>query len=446
MELYPAPEHTILGTARRLRGGETTCVRIVEQSLQRIDDQESRIHAWVLVDREGSLARARELDVELAAGTDRGPLHGIPVGIKDIVDVAGWPTAAGSPGWKDKIAVADAEVVVRLKAAGAILLGKTVTTQYASFDPPPTRNPWNLDHTPGGSSSGSAAAVAAGMCLGAIGSQTGGSITRPASFCGVAGCKPTHGRVSLRGILPLAPNLDHPGPIARTVDDLAVMLDAIAGYDAGDPYSIDRPQEITATALQTPNATAPRLGLLEGLFADMADETVKMAFDAALKKLRGGGAAISSTSLPADFNDVLTPHALIMAAEAAAVHEQRFAAEPQEYDPCITKLISDGLAASVTDYIRARDLQVHLKRQMLDCFAEVDALICPATTSAAPDCSTTGNPAFNSPWSFIGLPTVSFPMGLSSDGLPLAIQIVGRPFGEAALFQVARWCERVISQ
>ena len=445
MELYPAPEQTIVGEARRLRAGETTCLFLVEQCLQRIDEQESRIHAWVLVEREGSLSRAREMDAELAAGTDRGPLHGIPVGIKDIVDVAGWPTAAGSPGWKDKIAGADAEVVARLKAAGAILLGKTVTTQYASFDPPPTRNPWNLDHTPGGSSSGSAAAVAAGMCLGAIGSQTGGSITRPASFCGVAGCKPTHGRVSLRGILPLAPNLDHPGPIARTIDDLSVMLDAIAGYDAADAYSIDQPLEITATALQPQDETAPRIGRLEGLFADMADETVKTAFDAAFKKLRGAGATISSTPLPGDFNDVLTPHALVMAAEAAAVHEQRFSAEPGEYDPCITKLITDGLAASVTDYIRARDHQVRLKREMLDCFAGVDALICPATTSAAPDRSTTGNPAFNSPWSYTGLPTVSFPMGLSGEGLPLAIQIVGRPFEEASLFRVARWCERMIS-
>ncbi len=446
MQLHPPPEETIVGIARRIRAAETSSVEIVKKCLQQIDEREPQIQAWVLVDREGSLARARELDAELATGTDRGPLHGIPIAIKDIIDVAGWPTAAGSAGWKDKIAADDAEVVTRLRNSGAILLGKTVTTQYASFDPPVTRNPWNTDRTPGGSSSGSAAAVATGMCLAAMGSQTGGSITRPASFCGVAGCKPTYGRVSLRGIFPLAPNLDHPGPMARSVEDLAVMFDAIVGYDQGDAYCVDRPVDMTAAAIEFSEAVPPRLGRLGGLFVDMADRDATAAFDAAASALTAAGAMVTPTPLPKEFDHVLEPHHLIMAVEAAAVHEERIAAQPDEYGPCVTKLISGGLAAPVTEYVRAREHQVRLKRQMLSCFAGVDALICPATTGAAPDRATTGNPAFNSPWSYTGLPTISFPIGFSDDGLPLAIQIVGRPFEEASLFRTAHWCERIIAE
>jgi len=442
MRLYPDDSETIRGLGTRLRSGEINCAGIVQSSLTRIDELEPQIRAWVSVEREGSLQRAAELDAELAAGQDRGPLHGIPIGIKDIVDVAGWPTAAGSEGWKENIAAVDAALVTRLRDAGAIILGKTVTTQYASFDPPVTTNPWNSERTPGGSSSGSAAAVAAGMCPAAIGSQTGGSITRPASFCGVSGCKPTHGRVSLRGVLPLAPNLDHPGPIARTVDDLALLYETIAGYDPADPYSADRPID----AVETMQSSAPRLGRLGGLFDSTDCADVAEIGDQAVQWWREAGATVDMAALPAGFDDVLPPHYLIMAAEAAAVHEGRFRAEPQEYGPCISKLIEDGLGASITDYIRARDLQVRMKRAILECFGDRDALICPAATGPAPDRGTTGNPAFNSPWSFTGLPTVSFPIGLSSDGMPLAMQIVGRPFGEAALFQTARWLETVVRE
>src|SRR5579872_5026359 len=227
MELHPSPNETIAGVSQVLLKRERTCVSVVEDCLAQIEAWEPRVHAWVSVDRTGALARARELDRELEDGKCRGPLHGIPVGIKDLVDIAGWPTLAGTSWLPNTPAASDAPIVARLRAAGAIILGKTVTTQFACFDPPPTRNPWNLDRTPGGSSSGSAAAVATGMCLGAIGSQTGGSITRPASFCGVAGCKPTFGTVPLDGVYPLAASLDHPGPLARTVDDLATVLAAI---------------------------------------------------------------------------------------------------------------------------------------------------------------------------------------------------------------------------
>src|SRR5882724_3924205 len=224
---------TIHEAAEAIRQKKITPVDLVNQCLANIDRWEEKVRAWVFVDREGALAEAKRLTDELARGQYRGPLHGIPLGVKDIFDVFDWPTAAGSKLWANSIARQDADVVRQLRQAGAIFLGKTVTTQYASFDPPVTRNPWNLAHTPGGSSSGSAAAVATGMCLGALGSQTGGSITRPASYCGVAGCKPGYGLLSCRGVVPLAPSMDHPGPIARCIKDLAIMLQGMVDSRGG---------------------------------------------------------------------------------------------------------------------------------------------------------------------------------------------------------------------
>ena len=225
---------TIHAAAAALQGGRTSPLDLLEACLEQIDHYEPRVRAWVLVDRDRARAEAADRTAELKRGYQRGPLHGIPLGIKDIFDVFDWPTACGSRLWVNSVARQDCTAVEKLRRAGAVILGKTVTTQYASFDPPPTRNPWNLERTPGGSSSGSAAALACGMCLGALGSQTGGSITRPASFCGVAGCKPTYGRVSCNGVLPLAGSMDHPGPMARCVWDLALLLQTIAGHDHGD--------------------------------------------------------------------------------------------------------------------------------------------------------------------------------------------------------------------
>src|SRR6266851_1740133 len=210
---------TIYQAADEIRQGRLSPSELLRDCLSQIDRYEPKVQAWVFVDRDRAQAQCEALTLEIERGNYRGPLHGIPLGIKDIFDVFDWPTAAGSPLWKQSIARRDATVVARLRQAGAIFLGKTATTQYASFDPSPTRNPWNPARTPGGSSSGSAAAVACGMCLGALGSQTGGSITRPASYCGVLGCKPTYGRVSTAGVVPLAPSMDHVGPMARCVHD-----------------------------------------------------------------------------------------------------------------------------------------------------------------------------------------------------------------------------------
>jgi aspartyl-tRNA(Asn)/glutamyl-tRNA(Gln) amidotransferase subunit A len=423
---------TIHAAAEDIHNGRLSPVDLVRSCLERIDRSEEKVHAWVSVDREGALARAEECVAEIRRGHWRGPLHGIPVAIKDIFDVADWPTAAGSQLWKNSIARQDAPAVRRLRQAGAVFLGKTVTTQYASFDPPPTRNPWDLSRTPGGSSSGSAAALACGMCLGALGSQTGGSITRPASYCGVAGCKPTFGRINLKGVVPLSPSMDHPGPLARCVRDLEILLLTIA--HGGWTVPSDSGKEFTR----------PVLGRLRGLFESKADPLVTTMMDNVTERLREAGALVEDVSLPASFAEVLPRHRTIMATESAAFHQERLRRHPGDYDPLIRALIDEGIACPAPEYVRCKQHQRLLRREMQDCFDPVEALLTPATTSPAPDAKTTGDPAFNSPWSYSGFPTISFPVGKSPDGLPLAIQLVGRPWGESQLFPVAAWCEEVL--
>ncbi len=431
---------TLLAAAEDIRQGRRTPLDLLEQCLARIDQLEAKIRAWVFVDRDGARADAERLTRELQAGQYRGPLHGIPLGIKDIFDVFDWPTAAGSRLWKQSIARQDSTCVRRWREAGAVFLGKTVTTQYASFDPPPTHNPWRLDRTPGGSSSGSAAAVACGMCLGAIASQTGGSITRPASFCGVASCKPTYGRVSCFGVVPLAGSMDHPGTMAACVRDVALLLQIMAGPDPLDPACASRPVPDYVAALSRPIAP-PRLGRLRGLFDDQADAITKSMLDKSLSVLTAAGAKIVDVTLPAAFGDVLARHRIVMAVEAATFHEARLRRHPEDYDPNIRKLLDEGLACPATEYARTKEHQRALKEAMPASFEGIDALIVPATRGSAPDAATTGDPAFNSPWSYTGLPSVSFPSGWTPEGLPLSLQVIGKPWSEAELFPVAAWCE-----
>jgi aspartyl-tRNA(Asn)/glutamyl-tRNA(Gln) amidotransferase subunit A len=428
---------TIHAAAADIRAGRLSPVDLLESCLERIDRLEERIRAWVLVDRDGARAEARRLADELKRGQYRGPLHGIPIGIKDIFDVFDWPTAAGSRLWADSIARQDATVVRGLREAGAVLVGKTVTTQYASFDPPPTRNPWNAERTPGGSSSGSAAAVATGMCLGALGSQTGGSITRPASYCGVAGCKPTYGYVSCDGVVPLAHSMDHPGPIARCVRDLAICLQTIFNEAPLSP-----PDLLTALNGET---GPPQICRIRGLFEDRAEPAVRQMMDEVTSALRDGGCEVEDMALPASFSEVIEKHRIVMAVEAAQFHERRLRKHPDDYGPNITKLLEEGLACPAPEYARAKEHQERLSSEMAELLLPFRILLCPATTGPAPDKRTTGDPAFNSPWSYTGLPTVSFPVGLSDEGLPLAIQLVGEDDGQANLFRAAAWCENVLA-
>lgn len=434
---------TISQATAEMRSGRLSPLDLLESCLERIRRFESQVHAWVLVDQEGARAEARRLASAAAQSNWRGPLHGIPIGIKDIVDVAGWPTRAGSPLRHGHQAESDAPLVARLRAAGAIILGKTVTTEFASFDPSPTRNPWNPDRTPGGSSSGSAAAVAVGMCLGAIGSQTGGSITRPASYCGVAGCKPTLGRVSTTGMVPFSFHLDHPGPIARCVADLALLLDTVSGYDPADPVSVDAPP--TSSLAACGRSQPPIIGLVEEYFLERASAASRAATLKAVSALRAGGARVVAVRLPASFCDVELLHRRVMAVDAAEYHRPCFTANRDQYGPNLSKLLDEGLATSAVDYSRALAHQLRFRRDMLAVLQGVDCLLTPATETSAPGVETTGDPRFNSPWSYSGLPTVSIPCGLTDEPMPVALQLIGPPFAEAALLGVAAWCERQLA-
>jgi aspartyl-tRNA(Asn)/glutamyl-tRNA(Gln) amidotransferase subunit A len=434
---------TIHAAADDIRQGRLTPLDLLDACLANIHRYEARVRAWVSIDRDTAIADAERLTEERRRGRWRGPLHGIPLGIKDIIDVFDRPTAAGSALWANSIARRDATVVQRLRQAGAVLLGKTVTTQYASFDPPPTRNPWHPERTPGGSSSGSAAALACGMCLGTLGSQTGGSITRPAAYCGVAGCKPTYGRVSVHGIVPLAASMDHPGPMARSVHDLAILLRTIAGPDAYDPLCSNRSVPDYAALLERP-LQPPCLGLVRGLFQDMLEPEGQEFMDEIESVLRRAGATLKEVALPAAFAEVLPRHRTVMAVEAAAYHEPRLRCHPEDYGPNITRLLEEGLACPAPEYARTKEHQRQLTREMLGCFKDVEVLLTPATRGPAPAAATTGDPAFNSPWSYTGLPTVSLPAGWTAEGLPLSIQLVGPPWKEAAVLAAAAWCEQIL--
>lgn len=424
---------TIHEAADAIRQRKITPVDLVEQCLAAIDRWEEKIRAWVFVDRDGARAEARRLTAELERGQYRGPLHGIPIGVKDIFDVFDWPTAAGSKLWANSIARKDADVVRQLRQAGAIFLGKTVTTQYASFDPPVTRNPWNLERTPGGSSSGSAAAVATGMCIGALGSQTGGSITRPASYCGVAGCKPSYSMVSCNGVVPLAESMDHPGPIARCVADLGLMLQVM----------LDPVRQLLNRSYGCDSDRPPTLLRAGGLFHELADNAIRKMMDGVVNRLCAREATVDEITLPPAFSEVLQRHRTVMAVEAAQFHELRLRRHPEDYQPCIRKLLEEGLACPAPEYARCKDHQVSLKTD-LELLLSHGVLVTPATTVPAPDAATTGDPAFNSPWSYTGLPTVSFPVELSPDGLPLAIQLVGNRGSDESLLMVAAWCEKAL--
>lgn len=411
----------------KVRPGQLDPLELVEYCLERIERFEPQLHAWVVVDADGARRAAKRLSEWSQRGEPSLPLHGIPLGVKDIFDVAGMPTKAGSPLREQHVAKTDAPVVARLREAGAIILGKTVTTEFACFDPSPTRNPWNLAHTPGGSSSGSAAAVSAQMCMAALGSQTGGSITRPATYCGVAGLKPTFGAISLNGILPLSRHLDHAGIIARDANDLEAVYCAVSGWN--QPPTTDEP---------------PKLRLIHDYFFEQADRLLLAATSDVLSRL-GPNFPDASRRLPSTFAQVHTMHWRIMAVDAAVVHREQFRASPATFGPKIASLIEEGLRVPAVDYAAALEHREEFIGDMRMLFETSPIAVTPATPTTAPaGLETTGDPRFNSPWSYCGFPTVSIACGLADDGMPFGLQLIGRPGSESQLLRAAAWCEQRI--
>ena len=448
----PEPR-TITEAAELIRSGALTPTDLLEQCLARIERYEPRVRAWAYIDRDTAREQAAQLSSELKSGQHRGPLHGIPLGIKDIIDVFNMPTGCGSKRWAQSYARRDATCVERLRQAGSVIVGKTVTTAYASFDPPVTRNPWNLDLTPGGSSSGSAAAVACGMCLGALATQTGGSITRPASYCGVYSLKPTHSRVSVDGVLPLAPSLDHVGMMANSVRDLALLFNATAG---ADPRSPGTRAQIVHDAFGN-GYDMPRdhdegfehnwLCVTDDFFLSRCHEPMRTAFDTLVRKLVRYEPTdemigrVQPVSLPPGFAEAPERQLTVMAVEAAAYHESRYRRHPDDYPPKVSSLIERGLHTPAAEYARCKQAQARLTDELRTRFR---MLLVPATPAPPPSAETTGDPTFNSPWSYTGMPVLSLPFAWTADGLPLATQLVAKRGQEDDLFRTADWVERVI--
>jgi aspartyl-tRNA(Asn)/glutamyl-tRNA(Gln) amidotransferase subunit A len=433
----------VVDAARAIREKVLSPVDLVDALLDRIERIDDRVQAWVLVDRDGARRAARQAADEAARGTFRGPLHGVPFGAKDIFYSAGLPTEGGSKTMAGFVPDYDATSVARLKAAGAILLGKLHTTEFATSDPAPTRNPWNLACTPGGSSSGSAAAVAARTVPLALGTQTIGSNVRPAAYCGLVGLKPTFGRISTRGVMPLSYSQDHVGLMARSVEDIALGLSITAGHDAGDASSSREPVADYPAALT--RRRAPRVGLLreflERATPEVADITVQT-----VNRLARAGAAVDEAKLPPTFRAVAAAAYVIMRSETASVHAERFALKADLYRPAIRSTIEMGMLIPGDLYVRALRLRRQFRREMSPLLERYDVLLTPTTPAPAPEGMATGDASFQLPWSISGLPSVTVPCALAASGLPLGIQLVSGPFTEAPLLSAAAWCEDVLGR
>ena len=433
----------IADAARQIREKRLSPVTLAQSLLSRIDRLEPALQAWVTIDREEVLAAAQQRESDLDGGS-LGTLHGIPIGLKDIFYTAGMKTSACSRIFADFVPSYDATAVSRLKAAGAIILGKAVTTEFASSDPSPTRNPWNPAHTPGGSSSGSSVAVATGMCAGALGSQTGGSTCRPAAYNGIVGLKPTYGRISRYGVVPLSWSLDTVGILVRNVEDTAIMLQALSGHDPLDPGSSTEPAP-DFRAQMAQQTGPPHIGWIKDYFFQRSEPEVQRHTEEIAQKLAQAGAVIKEVSLPESFATAHSCQRLVSNVEAAAFHQEWYRDRADEYGPKIRSNIEMGLLVSGVDYLQAQRLRRQLRKDLVEMVRRVDAVLMPAIPAPAPqDLTTTGEAVFQAPWTSGGLPTITLPSGLAGSGLPLGIQLAGLPFAEGKLLGVARWCEETL--
>jgi Asp-tRNA(Asn)/Glu-tRNA(Gln) amidotransferase A subunit family amidase len=428
---------TLADAADEIREGRISSTELVADCLKRIDEVEDKVQAWAYLDREHAMRQAVAADDHRKAGKATGPLHGVPIGIKDIFDTADMPTELGSPFWAGRTPRRDAVAVATLRAAGAVILGKTVTTEYAYFHPGKTRNPHDAERTPGGSSSGSAAAVAALMVPGAIGSQTNGSVIRPAAFCGVVGFKPTHGLIPRSGALLLSRALDHVGVFARTVGDAALLAEAMAGFDGEDPDTrpIARPPLAAVAASDPP--LPPRLAFVRTPAWPQAEPVLEPAFAELTAAL---GEAASEVVLGPSFDRILDLHRIVMEVEMAHNLHRDYEQGGDRLSPVLRALIERGRAYPAVDYTRALAAPAALNTMLDDVFNEYDAILTPAAPGEAPrGLDRTGNPAFCTLWTYLGTPSVTLPLLQGENGLPIGVQLVGRRGNDARLLRTARW-------
>jgi aspartyl-tRNA(Asn)/glutamyl-tRNA(Gln) amidotransferase subunit A len=428
-------------------------VDLATACLDRIERLNPVLNAFITVTHESAMAQARVAEDEIQRGEWRGPLHGIPIGLKDLIDTDGVRTTCGSALFADRVPTEDAFVVQRLKCAGAVLLGKQNLQEFAyggtcvSSHYGAVHNPWNPKHIAGGSSGGSAAAVAAGMCFGAIGSDTGGSIREPAAFCGIVGLKPTYGRVSTRGVFPLSWSLDHVGPICRSVRDAALMLEVIAGYDVLDATCVDWPTEEYAKALSVDTDTriGVRIGVARQPFFEDLEGDIELAMNQAIEVIRRMSLEIIEVDLPS------VPTA-VQAPEVYAVHKNYYANSPELYRPWMRERLAQAATVDTASYVTDRFALERVRRTVNDVFAKVDLLITPTTPVPPITIEEASNMSPNPagevwlrntrPFNAYGLPTISIPTGFTSAGLPIGLQIAGPRLGEGRVLQFAHAFEQ----
>lgn len=437
------PRELTVGAAINLmRGGNLTAKELVRSCLERIHEKEATIHAWVEIHGDEAIEEARRCDEEFEKKELRGRLHGIPIGVKDIIDVKGMWTRAGCSAYPARIAESDAPAVARLKAAGAIILGKTETTAFASLDPTITRNPWNPDHTPGGSSSGSGAGVADRMCLAALGTQTGGSVLRPAAYNGIVGFKPTYGRIDLNGVVTVAWSLDHMGLLTRCVDDARILYQIIK-EDYPSPFG-RMPEPIKKPVKENP--AFPRIGHIRDVFEKEASPEMVKHLTWVREKFERAGAIVEDLALPPSFMGVNKAYLNINYTELACYHRPLFESQREKYPPRIKAHIEEGMSILGYQYVEAIQHRLVFQKEISERISSLDAILIPTTPSTAPKgLTSTGSPAFCQPWSFCGFPAISIPSGVDDQGLPFGIQLVGLPMEEEALMKVASWCEEVLN-
>jgi aspartyl-tRNA(Asn)/glutamyl-tRNA(Gln) amidotransferase subunit A len=445
-----------------VRSKKISPVQLAEECLKRIERLNGKLNAFITVTAESALAEARAAESEIQRGQWRGPLHGIPIALKDIVDTTGVRTTAASELFKDRFPAEDAEVVRLLKAAGAVFLGKLNLHEFAYGGSSvvsyfgPVRNPWNPDYSAGGSSGGSAAAVAARLCYAAIGTDTGGSIRQPASYCGIVGLKPTYGRVSARGVMPLSWSLDHVGPMTRTTKDAALVLQAIAGYDRQDTASMDRPVPDWISTISN-STKSLRIGIPRAYFWEELDPEIEQAMEAALavlKKMTASQREIASLATDGSYSSWTNPYGAVFTTEAYAYHKDYIEKSPQLYQPATLKRLRVGAEVTATIYIKSRREMERLRHSIIEVFQNVDVIITP-TARIHPFTITDLQADLDSvrakelamlhntrAWNLTGLPIISIPCGFTRRGLPVGMQIAGRPGDEATVLRLAHAYEQ----
>ncbi len=444
MDASPICQLTAAQAAGRLREGGLGAQDYVRACVERIAEQEERVRAWAYFDPAHALEQARDLDERRALGRPTGPLHGLPVGIKDIIDVRGMPTEDGTPLHAGRIPTRDATLVSRLREAGAVIMGKTVTTELATYAPGKTRNPHDPEHTPGGSSSGSAAAVAVGMVPLAVGTQTNGSVIRPAAYCGVVGFKPSYGLVSRDGVLTQSPPLDQVGMFARTVEDAALLAQALVGFDAADAATRPVPRPPYARIAAESPPFPPTLAFVPTPMWEEAAADTREAFAEMVEVL---GERARRFDLPEKSRDALEWHRLIMEADLAGSFEQEYEHGREQLSESLRAQLERGRQILAVDYRRALARVPILNDGFESLFDEFDAIVTPATAGTAPaGLDSTGSPMFCTLWTLCGMPCITLPLLTGANGLPLGVQLVGRRGDDGRLLRTARWLSATLAQ